>query len=278
MSIVRPPLLLVEREFSKMNDPHVERLRYRIVFDDSVDYDNASDVVEEMPECRMLVSAGTVTFEMKKHFPTVDEARTIVEEYLGRWEVLIGLECGPNELTFSYQDADVIDRAPSPDDKRAVMSGRVALAVALTLDPKIHVSRKRRGYPSRPNRFSRSLDVETMYHRYMAFKQGREPLTSMAYMCLTVAEASAGSRREAAERYQIRPDVLSKLGEFSSARGSPLEVRKAPKSGNYLSLTSKERNWIEAVIKALIGRVGEWAYDPEATLDELTMDDFPELS
>ena len=258
-----------------MNDPHVERIRYRIVFDDSVDYDDAPDVVEDTPEFQMLVSGGTVVFEMKKHFSSISEARAIVEEYLRRWEVLIGLGCGLEELTFSYRDADVIDRAPSLNNKEVVISGKVAMARTLALNAEIHVSRKR--YPSRPSRFSRSLDVETMYHRYGAFKQGQEPLTSMAYMCLTVAEASAGGRQEAAERYQTHPNVLGKLGELSSTRGSLLEVRKAPKHGIYLPLTPKERKWIEAVIRALIRRVGEWAYDPETTLDRLTMDDFPEL-
>lgn len=258
-----------------MNDPHVERIRCRIVLDDSVDYDGAPDVVEETPEFQMLVSGDTALFEMRKHFSSISEARAIVEEYLRRWEVLVGLECGLDELTFSYRDADVIDRAPSLGNKGVVAFAAVMMARTLGIGVKLHVSRNR--YPSRPSRFSRSPNVEKMYHRYGKFMRGQEPLTSMAYFCLTVTEKSAGGQQKAAELYQIHRDVLRKLGELSSTRGSPLDVRKAPKRGNYLPLTPKARQWILEAVKALIRRLGEWAYDPEGTLDRLTMDDFPEL-
>ena len=31
-------------------------------------------------------------------------------------------------------------------------------------------------------------DVQTIYHRYMGYRQGKEPLASMAYFCLSFLE------------------------------------------------------------------------------------------
>jgi Mrr N-terminal domain len=42
-------------------------------------------------------------------------------------------------------------------------------------------------------------------------------------------------------------------------------------------LKPAERAWIRAVVKRLILRVGEYAYDPVSKLQLLTMDDFPSI-
>ena len=65
-------------------------------------------------------------------------------------------------------------------------------------------------------------DVQTMYDRYMGYRQGREPLTTMAYFCLTILERSTKknhSREVAAETYGIKLEVLNKIGHLSSEKG-----------------------------------------------------------
>jgi hypothetical protein len=112
-----------------------------------------------------------------------------------------------------------------------------------------------------------------MYQRYKFFRQGKEPLTSMAYMCLTVFEASAkNDRNNAGKKYNVSHNVLNKLAAMC-AKGDEFEARKVPKEGIYDPIKPEEREWIIRAIKILIRRAGEWAYDPEAPLKKITMAD-----
>jgi hypothetical protein len=79
-------------------------------------------------------------------------------------------------------------------------------------------------------------------------------------------------RGKASNQYNIEFDILDNLG-FVSAKGDPIEARKAPKNGVYDPLKLEEREWIIRVIKMLIHRTGEWAYDPDAPLKLITMAD-----
>jgi hypothetical protein len=96
----------------------------------------------------------------------------------------------------------------------------------------------------------------------------------MAYMCLTVLEASAGNRAEAAKRYHISRNVLSKMAVLASEVGDERTARKMPVPQNRPH-TPAEVDWMEAVITAMIRRVGEWAFDPRQPRRILTMADFP---
>jgi len=247
----------------------VKRLHYQIECAPHVDYHEAPDIFEETESFEMVVSGNIATFEMKKPYPDQQVAEQTVEEYLRSWEALGGLEYLDDELAFTPQDVEIIGVNGSISKKKTA-----PVVFEVRLERK-HISRQQ--YPPRPDRFRWSADVETLYSRYKAYKKGRERLLSMAYVCLTVVETSAGGRRKAANQYQIQLPVLTKLGELSSGRGSPEVARKAPKTGSWQPLTKQEENWVEAVIKALTKRVGEWVYDPKATLKKLTMQDFPEI-
>lgn len=257
-----------------MNDPHVKSLHYRLIPGDSVDYERAEPITVETPDFVMKVGATEATFEMKTHYTTKDEAKARVDSWLRCWEVLVGLEHDPGDLSFSFQRADVIDRAPSETNAK-IVNADVHFHIDITTDAAAHVSRGK--YPSSPRNFALSPDVETMYIRYKAYREGRESLLSMAYMCLTVLEASAGGRPDAATKYCIAKPVLDKLGTLCSERGDPQEARKNPKSGTFVALSNTEKEWITMVIKALIRRAGECAHDPKAPFLQLTVNDFPKL-
>jgi len=104
----------------------------------------------------------------------------------------------------------------------------------------------------------------------------------MSNICLTELERSTGeqrvkkARRKAAEKYSIEYDVLNKLGNLC-AKGSEKEARKAPMDNKYKPLTTIEKQWIEKVVKSLILRVGEYAYDPNTKFRRITMHDFPSI-
>jgi len=44
-----------------------------------------------------------------------------------------------------------------------------------------------------------------------------------------------------------------------------------------IPLTPPEKAWVEAVVRTLIQRVGEYAYDPTAKAPQITMADFPSI-
>ncbi len=260
-----------------MNDPHVKMLNYRIVPNENVDYKKAVPIVEDTEKFKMHLEGDSAVFHLKTHCSTVEEAKKLIGKYLRIWDILIGLEHNPEDLKFDFQSADIIDRSPSKDDKKTI-SLQNTFGMKCSIDGTLHLSHA--SYPSRPNKFAVSPDVETIYQRYKAYRQNKENLTSMAYMCLTVVEISAGGgekRKEASKKYGINKKVLNELGKLCTSKGDVREARKASKNGMFVPLTAKEKAWIEAVVKALIRRLGEWAYDPNTNFKKLTMDDFPAL-
>ena len=101
----------------------------------------------------------------------------------------------------------------------------------------------------------------------------------MAFFCLTVLEESTGGghnkRQQAAQRYGIDADVLAKLGELTSELGDERTARKFKSGGRPHS--DAEKAWIIAVVKMIIRRAGEYAHDPTAPRETVTMTDLPPL-
>ena len=105
-----------------------------------------------------------------------------------------------------------------------------------------------------------------MYLRYKLYREGRESLLGMAYWCLTVIEYSARGRTEAADQYRVDLKVLRRLGELCGNRGGINEAKKLNGQAGVTPLKPEEREWIKTVIKTLILRVGEYAFNPIAKL------------
>jgi hypothetical protein len=97
----------------------------------------------------------------------------------------------------------------------------------------------------------------------------------MAYFCLSFVQQIAGGRKRVGAIYQAEHEVLDTLGKLTSEVGDAQTARKFDAYSTRRALGSKEKAWIEAVIPALIIRVGEYA--PDRTLPLLTMKDFPPL-
>jgi hypothetical protein len=96
----------------------------------------------------------------------------------------------------------------------------------------------------------------------------------MARWCLTVVEYSARGREGAADQYRIDLKVIRKLGELCSNRQDITEARKSNGPYGVTPLKPAEREWIKSVIKILILRVGEYGFDPNARMPQITMSDF----
>lgn len=259
-----------------MNAPHVNRMIYKIITKETVDYKNAPAVPFENDKFKMVAGHnGEAVFEMKEHFSSEQEARIITDEFLHRWEIIIGLENDPGDITFRFDHADIVDLAPA-DSKNNTLSASAGTLVVCSDNVNLIVSRN--SYPDPQIGFSISPDVETMYLRYKAYREGRDTLLSMAYLIFTIVQKTfEGDQRKAAKALNISNKILSKLRILSSTSGNEMEARKAP-IGNFVGLTGKEAAWVSAACKLLIKRCGEFEYCGISNLSLLTMNDLPPLS
>jgi hypothetical protein len=261
-----------------MRDPHVVALRYRLGTPTSATFADAAALEEETDNFHLHLSNGKLTVRMKGHHATVESARACVDPYLKAWEISTGLQFGSQLLGFAFDPpAEIIDRDPPPPGTRAFISGVAHVTIgAVTCVATAHA--KYGFYPKPPQEFAASPDVECLWLRYKMYKEGKEPLLSMAYFCLTLLEGTTGKKqgfRDAVcTKYGIDRDVRDKLGDLVSERGGPEEARKFDAGTTRTPLTPNERTWVEEVIKALIQRKAQYDANPTAPWRQIIMSQF----
>ena len=257
-----------------MNDPHVKKLFYKVCYPEHSDYDKAPSISGKTDDFSWRLNKNQLEVKMKIYFATEYEARQIVDEYLKGWEVAIGLFHGPDSLKFTFDRAKFID-LQLPNENGVSNSEATIESISTTLDAVSPISHKEFLPP--PLNFKVSPEVEIMFLRYKMYRQGQESLLGLAHWCFRVLEYTAGGRSEAADQYQVDYRVLRKLGEICSNRSDSNETRKLRDSAAGIPMNPSEREWVRAVIKRLILRAGEYAYDPVAKLKLITMSDFPSI-
>lgn len=268
-----------------MNDPHVERLRYRLNVDSSqFSLENPQPLCQEFDGFLIRLEDEILTVEMKEHHASIQSAKEKVEEFIKDWRIYAALDFDWDILKFEYESADVIDRKASPK-----LPGQTTGHANLTRP--MHIIEvtgtvhplKLSGYPALPTRFRSTPDVETMWFRYQHHLQDKETYQSLGYFCLSLMQLSTGVSRGARDRasrmYRIGRDVLDKLGEITSEKGTQRDARKLDSNSTLISLTDVERGWIREAVKMLVRRKGEHDFDPlaSASLKQITMADLPKL-
>ena len=212
---------------------------------------------------------------MKDHFATERDARDAVAGYIRAWELDATLVHGPNAFRLRFDRSDIEDKHPNPDAKHergGPIAGRGTPICAVGTLAEAQGTVFPPTYPKPPSTgLERSPDVERMLDRYVGYREGKEPLTSMAYFCLTILQGKDG-RAGAAARYGISKQILRRLSMLSSTKGG-FGARKA--EGVRQDLTQRERQFLEAAVKTMIHRAAEVAYDPDDRLTEITMHDLP---
>jgi hypothetical protein len=172
-------------------------------------------------------------------------------------------------VRFVFDEAEVIDRDPPSPGPTAT--------VTLVPTPTAEVRLLEERYPDPQEDFAVSLDVEVMWTLYEGYLQGRDRLLPMAYTCLTRFTYGAGRDNEAARRYRVSRKVLKELGRLSSTSGDEMTARKWVPGHVPQPLTDRETEWVEAAIKLLIYRAGQYASDPDGEWPKITMNHLPEL-
>jgi hypothetical protein len=216
---------------------------------------------------------GQLSIEPTEHFSTEAEARQAVASFLRAWEISADLESNPGTLRFTFSSAEVIDRAPPTPGMTMSLTGLAVEMVGITDSVHLHLSRG--VYPEPPEHFQATPDVELAFRRWLGYREGREPLQSMAYFVLTVLERKAGDRKAAANVFAVDPRVLRRVGQFSSERGDPETARKAARGSSFVPLTGPEEHWLEQAVRRLVQRLGEHAAG--GVLPQLTMTDLPTI-
>jgi hypothetical protein len=261
-----------------MRDPHVESLQYSAEPIGNTLYSNPPPLEEANDLCTLRLANGILVVNPKNHYATVPQAREAIEPFLRAWELDADLR-GLGAIRFTYKAHTIIDRnpPPPPSNDQTIKATLVLTLEDMHIAASATVHAKYNNYPKPPTLSLRvTPDVETMRLRYRGYQAGREPLQSMAYCCLTLVEASAGGRSKAAHQYHIDISVLRKLGFLTTEqRGDAKTVRKFKARQPLQPLSGAEQAWIEAAIKALIRRMGE--YRPSQPISQLSMHDLPPL-
>jgi hypothetical protein len=255
-------------EMTRMRDPHVVALHYKIEHAEYVDYAKAAPFEGEADAFKIHIDQDQATFEMMTHFATAEEARAVVNPFIRCWELHVGLEFQPDELKFRFDRPEIIDRDRAPGQ---IHEASLTMTATARIDAQL--TRKRERYPAPPNHFVVSPAVEAMYARYALYRDDRELLPSMAYFCYTVVLKAAGNEKKAAEKYSISGKVLKSLRILSSRKGGPL-ARKADAIGAPLS--PSEEKWLEEAVKTIIRRAAETAAE-KSGLQKITMAGLPKL-
>ena len=155
-----------------MNDPHVVALLYQIDHGRSVDYRDAKPLDREEEGFFVKVENERVRFEFIEHYATEDAARKAIEDYIRAWEFSAGLREGPNYLKLKFDYAQIEDRNPTPG---------VATGYARPIGAEVKLG-KPTGvvsppcYPPPPSGIMLTPDVQTMYERYIGYRQGQRAL------------------------------------------------------------------------------------------------------
>jgi hypothetical protein len=210
---------------------------------------------------------------MKDHFATAEAARGEVEPYLRSWEIATAIQYNGRAIRFVFDKAQVIDREPPPPGSAVVeaMLGEVVLVGHAAV---LQITRRK--YPDPPDSFVASPDVVSMWERYEDFLAGKDRLTHVSWWCLTIIATSSGGTQTAAAKYATSHNVFETLSRLAHV-GDERTARKRFPGQTFRQHTPAETAWMEAVVKRIILRVGEWAADPNRPWPQITMEDFPKL-
>jgi len=259
-----------------MNDPHIVALRYKMIAEPGVRFENPPPIDHEAPSFRLKLENGWLTAEMKDHFGTIEDARKQVDDFLAAWELSASIDQNRKIFAFEYAHADIVDRQPSPEKQKAIRRLQTTFTFSFIADESelavfAHL-------PPPPANYSHVEEVNAMWNRYQKSIEGEEPIASMAYFCLSLMENKAGGRSNAATMFGIEKDVLNKLGQLTSAVGDLKTARKGSATSSLRAHTPTEIDWMKNAVRECIRRMGNLHPLSVPAPHPLSMKELPPLS
>jgi hypothetical protein len=112
--------------------------------------------------------------------------------------------------------------------------------------------------------------VVEIWSQFKGYREGRVPITTVAYFCVTAIQ-------QIEARKTVSEKVFERLRYLATMVGTAETLRKRVAGQEIRPHTPAEMTWMEAVVKRLIQRAGEWAADPATAWPHITLDDFPKL-
>ena len=246
-----------------MNDPHVEALIYVIEHDESSDYSTAKAVEIEHTVFQLSLHDSEARFELKEHYPTVQAAEHAIRPFIRQWELNASLASGPGTFALKFKRPEIVDRNPVPG-VISVSALPISFNVSIS-SPTVTVSRQ---YPLPPTERQMNIDdpdVQTMLYRFIGFREGREPLPSMAYFCHDVFTKRLGKNaKHAAEKHKISHNLLRRVSNLASNKGGD---QARHQSGTSNPLTQEDVQFLLKAVAAMIIRAAVVVADPSQSMD-----------
>lgn len=256
-------------------------LYYKVETSAFADFTEAATFRHETGDFSLRIDQGLATFQLKATYGSVIEARAAVEEFTRSWEIDIAMKRQVPILHFAFDRAKIIINGKKSPESTPTIYAQGVDSAAEYGTPSLRM--KFTVYPDLPAGFTVTPDAETLWNRWESYRDGHEPLMSMAYFCLTFIEWSArahGSRKakgrdKASQMYRIHIDVLSKLGHLTGNTGDLATARKLTPKSTLKPTSNRERQWVRAAVLAIVRRSGELTSGPN--LPMITMHDLPKL-
>ena len=257
-----------------MNDPHVEALIYVVEHDKSSDYSLAKTIEIEHTTFHLKLGDSEARFELKEHYPTRQQAQQAIQPFIQQWELRASLKSGPGTFALKFKQAEMIDRKPTPG---VISVSALPISVNVTISsPTVTVSRQ---YPQPPCERQMDIDnpdVQTMLHRYMGYRQGREYLPSMAYFCYEVFTKRFGKdTKHTAEKHGISHTLVKRVSNLASNKGGD---QARHQSAICHPLTQPEVQFLEKAVATMIIRAAMVAADPNQPMDTIDSSNLLEIS
>ena len=248
-----------------MNDPHVEALVYIVEHDKSSDYSLAKTLEIEHTTFRLKLEDSEARFELKEHYPTRQQAQQAIQPFIQQWALKASLKSGPGTFALKFKQPENIDRQPTPG---VISVSPPPISFHFTISsPTVTVSRQ---YPKPPPERQMNIDnpdVQTMLHRYLGYRQGHEPLSSMAYFCYEVFAKRLGKdSKDAAKNHKISHKLVKRVSNLASNKGGD---QARHQSGICHPLTQPEVQFLQNAVTAMIVRAAIVAADPNQPMDTI---------
>ena len=248
----------------------VKAIWYVVTPSELVEYTAGATGSWVTPEFRARLRDGCLVLLPRVPFATEQECLEAAAAFMRAWQAFDILTVISGVREFEYE-RERVRRYPDMPGARPVST----VSSSFTVSSSIQAVRP--AFPAPPPAFVVTPDVEAMLARYEGYKAGREPLTSMAYFVSTLFETSAGGRASAVARYGVSENVLKKIAHLSSSVGVKATARKWEGKQADREHTQPERKFLEAAVRALIRRAGEWEADPSVSAGQITLGDLPTL-